>query len=199
MTRSAKGTTQRLIVAVAMAAALAGCAGPARGMRELAPDYQMNTTPPPGKAAVVFMRPSTLGFAIASSVYELKPGGDVFIGIVPAKRKVVHFADPGSTRFMVVSEAADFMGAELEAGKTYYALVTPRMGMWKARFSLRPVTHADREFSEWLSGCTWIENTPASEAWAKENWSDIQAKKLEYTPKWEKKPEKPILRATDAR
>jgi len=117
---------------------LAGCAGPITHMRE-APGG-VSTAPPPGKAVVVFLRPSSLGFAIASSVYELKAGGDAFVGIVPAKRKLVYVTDPGSTRFMVVSEAADFMAAELEGGKTYYALVTPRMGAWKARFSLRPVT-----------------------------------------------------------
>jgi hypothetical protein len=152
------------------------------------------------RPAVVFMRPSTFGFGIASSVYEIRSSGDVFIAIVPAKRKVVYFADPGATRFMVVSEAADFMGAELEAGKTYYALVTPRPGWGKARFSLRPVTSADdKDFSAWLNDCTWIENTPESEAWAKHHWSSIQTKKTEYVKKWDEKPDKPMLRATDAR
>jgi hypothetical protein len=33
------------------------------------------------------MRPSGFGYATASSVYELKDGGDVIIAIVPAKRK----------------------------------------------------------------------------------------------------------------
>jgi hypothetical protein len=169
-------------------------------MRDVPPGQDVKTTPPPGKAAVVFMRPSGLGYAIASSVYEVKESGDVFIAIVPAKRKVVHFADAGATRFMVISEAADFMGADLEAGKTYYALVTPRAGMWKARFSLRPVTLADaKELSGWSEDCAWIENTPESEAWAKRNWSDIQEKKTEYLPKWDAKSDKPMLRASDGR
>ena len=103
---------------------------------------------------------------------------------------------------MVVSEAADFMAAELEGGKTYYALVTPRMGAWKARFSLRPVTAgelAGKEFADWDKDCAFIENTPASEAWAKENWVDIQSKKVEYLQKWEPRTDKPTLRATDGR
>jgi hypothetical protein len=157
---------------------------------------------PAGKALVVFMRPSTLGFAIASSVYELKPAGDVFIGIVPAKRKLAYVADPGSTRFMVVSEAADFMAAELEAGKTYYALVTPRMGVWKARFSLRPVTAEElggSQFRDWDGECRWIDNTPASHGWAKEHGSDVQSKKVEYLQKWEPRNDKPTLRASDGR
>ena len=191
-------TMLRVVVLVMLAA---GCAGPISHMRE-SPSADVPTAPPPGKAAVVFLRPSTLGFAIASSVYELKPGGDTFVGIVPAKRKVVYVTDPGPTRFMVVSEAADFMAAELEAGKTYYALVTPRMGMWKARFSLRPVTAEDigkGQLAEWDSECRFIENTPVSHAWAKEHWADIQAKKVEYLQKWEPRTDKPALRALDGR
>ena len=190
---------KRLVALVALVVVIAGCAGPMRSMREVTPT-DVQTTPPPGKAALVFMRPSTLGFGISSSVYELKNDGDVFIGILPAKKKVVYFADSGSTRFMVIGESADFMGAELEAGKTYYALVTPRMGVLKARFSLRPVTEADgKQFPEWFSQCTWIENTPDSQAWAKENWKDIQEKKVEYIQKWDARADKPILRATDGR
>ena len=103
---------------------------------------------------------------------------------------------------MVVSEAADFMAAELEVGKTYYALVTPRLGVWKARFSLRPVTAeelASGKFAEWDDDCRFIENTPASHAWAKENWSDIQSKKVEYLQKWDPRTDKPTLRPTDGR
>jgi hypothetical protein len=192
----------RLTAVFVLVVALVGCAGPIGHMREVPSGTAITTTPPPGKAAIVFLRPSTLGFAIASSVYELKPDGDVFVGIVPAKRKTVYFADPGTTRFMVVSEAADFMAADLEAGKTYYALVTPRMGVWKARFSLRPVAAKEldgTEFSDWFQECTFIENTPASRTWAKEHWSDIQEKKVEYLKKWDAKAEKPHLRATDGR
>lgn len=178
-----------------------GCAGPISHMREMSAG-ETPSAAPPGKAVIVFMRPSTLGYAIASSVYELKSGGDVFVGIVPAKRKLAYVAEPGSTRFMVVSEAADFMAADLEAGKTYYALVTPRMGVWKARFSLRPVTAEDlrgAQFKDWEADCAWIDNTPASHGWAKEHWEDIQSKKVEYLQKWEPRTDKPTLRASDGR
>ena len=193
-------TMRRTLPLLLLTLLAVGCAGPISHMRET-PGAAL-AAPPPGKAVVVFMRPSTLGFAIASSVYELKPGGDTFVGIVPAKRKVVHVTDPGATRFMVVSEAADFMAADLEAGKTYYALVTPRIGVWKARFSLRPVTAEELvsgKLAEWDGDCVFIENTPASQAWAKENWSDIQSKKVEYLQKWDPRTDKPTLRPTDGR
>jgi hypothetical protein len=156
--------------------------------------------PPRGQALVMFMRPSSLGFAVASSVFEIGGDRDAFVGIVPAKKKLAYVTRPGTTRFMVVSEAADFLEAELEAGKTYYVLVTPRMGVWKARFSLRPVHAADRhsaEFEGWLSECSEIDNTPDSLAWAMEHRSDIEAKKTEYLPKWEKRSDRPRLLAGD--
>ncbi len=67
---------------------------------------------------------------------------------------------------MVVGENADFISAELGANKTYYALVTPRIGAWKARFSLKPI-HADQlnssQFDEWLDNCKWLQQSPVSD------------------------------------
>ena len=39
----------------------------------------------------------------------------------------------------LVSEPADFLEANVEAGKTYYIVVDPRIGAFSARFSLYPV------------------------------------------------------------
>ena len=56
-----------------------------------------------------------------------------------------------------------------------------------------------KEFANWSRDCTFIENTPASNVWAREHWADIQAKKHEYLPKWELRNDKPTLRAGDGR
>jgi len=103
---------------------------------------------------------------------------------------------------MVVSEAADFMDADLEAGKTYYTVVQARMGVWKARFSLSPV-HREEALSDkmrqWQTDSQWIENTEASRAWANENMPDIESKRSEYYQKWMDKPasEQPKLLRED--
>jgi hypothetical protein len=148
--------------------------------------------PEPGKALVVFMRPSSFGGAIQSSVYDTGDKQDRFIGIVSAKTKIAYQADPGDHLFMVVAENSDFMVAHLDAGKTYYALVSPRMGVWKARFSLLPIhNRADAKYSmqssdfrEWMAKTDWVMVTPAAEQWYREHEADIRAKKFDYMRRW---------------
>ena len=149
--------------------------------------------PAPGKALVVFLRPSSFGGAIQSSVYDTHEGEDTFIGIVSTKTKVAYQAEPGDHLFMVVAENADFMIAHLDAGKTYYALVSPRMGMWKARFSLLPIHNtADAKYSlrstnfqEWTQATGWVRTTPEAVQWYRDHAANIHEKKLDYMRKWD--------------
>lgn len=148
--------------------------------------------PEPGKALVVFVRPSSFGGAIQSSVYDTHDKGDTFIGIVSSKTKLGYQADPGDHLFMVIAENADFMVAHLDAGKTYYALVSPRMGVWKARFSLLPIhNRADAkyntqssDFRQWMEKTAWVDVTPQAEQWYREHAADIRSKKLDYLRRW---------------
>jgi len=165
---------------------MSGCAGTVKHM-QVVPMDKVVSAPEAGKAMVVFMRPSTLGFAIQSSVFEIINNDPSLIGIVAAKKKVSYQLEPGEHLFMVVGESADFMSAELEANKTYYALVTPRMGMWKARFSLKPVHISEintPQFNEWLQECEWVEKSPTSDDWARENMLSIRSNQEEYYEKW---------------
>lgn len=158
------------------------------------------TKPEQGKALVIFMRPSMLGFLINAAVYD----DEKFIGIVPYQSKLAYMADPGEHRLMVVSEAADFMKAELEAGKTYYALVQPRMGAWRARFSLEPVTSAQLsgdEFKQWLTEGKFVKNGESAYMWSKNSHDSVLDKKAKYLPVWMQKTEaeRPFLRKEDGR
>jgi hypothetical protein len=169
-------------------------------MRPVGPETTYE--PAAGKAVIIFMRPSTLGYAIQSSVFDLAPNketvtvpfgaGDQFVGIVSSTAKVAYVTEPGEHLFMVIGENADFMKATLVEGKTHYALVSPRMGWWKARFSLEPVradTIGSEDFEDWYSSTDFIENTEESHAWAKDNWESIQDKKTDYIRKWLGKPQ----------
>ncbi len=182
---------------------LSGCAGSLKHMQLVEPDA-VQDSPSPGKSMVVFMRPSSFGFAIQSSVFDVTNGDPDLIGLVPSKNKVAHELEPGKHLFMAIGESADFMHADLAPDKTYYALVTPRMGAWKARFSLEPIK-ADRlggeQHEDWLNECKWIEKMDSAEEWAQINMISIQAKQKKYYPAWLKKPEadQPRLDPEDGR
>lgn len=175
-----------LFVSLLVVLYFSGCAGTVKHMNAVPPNMVVSA-PAEGKSMIVFMRPSGIGFAIQSSVFEIKEDHPSLVGIVAAKKKVIYELEPGNHLFMVIGENADFMSAELEANRTYYALVTPRMGVWKARFSLKPL-HAyeldSPEFNKWLEGCEWVEKTSDSENWASTNMPSIQSKRYKYYEKW---------------
>jgi hypothetical protein len=183
---------------------LAGCTGPQKKREVVTPD-RIPTRPESGKAMVVFMRPSSMGYGFQSSVFEvIKDDQPVLAGILAQKEKMVYQADPGEHLFMVIGGSADFMSADLQAGKTYYALVTPRMGAWRARFSLKPMHHDmidSPEFNKWAKVCQWVVRTPDAELWAQANMPSIQSKQRSYYQKWMMKYEsqRPRLRKEDGR
>ncbi len=165
---------------------LVGCSGSVKNMRVVSQD-SIVTSPKPGKSLVIFMRPSGMGFAIQSSVFKVVNETPELVGIAAAKKQFACEVDPGEHLFMVVGESADFMSAELQADETYYAYVAPRMGLWKARFSVTPVTPEERQtdtFKECQSGCEWVELSEESANWAASNAEDVQTKYLEYHAKW---------------
>ncbi len=191
MRTNARLVRSALLAALALSAS--ACAGTIKNMKEV-PAGTAEPKPAPGKAMVVFLRPSGMGYAVQSSVFEVKGQEPQLVGIVAAKTKVACQADPGKHLFMVVGESGDFMTAEVEAGKTYFATITPRMGMWKARFSLNPVPVSGEEYVSpdfvlGLNGSRWVEKDESSEAWARENAADIRAKYEAYYAKWMQKAE----------
>ena len=191
-------TVYALICILALAAT--GCSS--KYMKPVEPDTASRYSPTSDRATIIFMRPSSLGGAIQSSVFDVSTSDNVLVGIVSHKTKVAYSVSPGEHLFMVVGESADFMKASLEADKTYYALVTPRIGVWKARFSLKPVHNDDRtsdDFKDWDSSCTFVENTEASYQWARANMPSIQEKRTTYFEKWMRKPEaeRPFLNKED--
>lgn len=189
--------TIQLVGCLLFAFLLSACAS--ERMRELADVPPIVATPQADKATVVFLRPSFFGGAIQSSVFDISDGPVDLVGIVSAGRKIAYGSRPGQRRFMVVGESADFMNADLTPGKTYFARVEPRIGFWKARFTLVPVSALASELEGELKSCTWVDNTPDSFGWAKENMPSIQEKLSSYLPDWEKGSEKPFLKASDGK
>ena len=191
------------IVILALTIGFSGCAGRVSNM-SVAPAGKIIEAPQKGKAQIVFMRPATMGYAIQSAVFEMSNDMPLIVGIVAAKKKVSYSVEPGEHLFMVTGESADFMSAKLEADKTYYVLVTPRMGFWKARFSLKPI-HADElnseKFNSWLNSCQLVEISQDTQLWASKNSNSIQAKYNRFYPGWTQKDisRQPILLPEDGK
>ena len=161
----------------------------------------------PENATVVFMRSSMVGSMIKTSLYEVTNGETKFIGIMKNKNKITYEATPGNHTFMVVSEAADFMEANVVAGKTYYSMVTPRTGAWKARFSLIPVRNDgttdfntdSKKFAKWKKKTKAASMTEKSKAWYEKHKASVESKRAKYWQKWqEKSPEDKAARTLNA-
>ena len=179
----------RACAAVAFMLVLAGCQSSL-----MTRSSATSVTVSPDDATVVFLRPSSFGGAIQSSVYDVSGGATTFAGIVSAKTRVSMQLPAGQHLLMVIAENGDFLNATLAPGKTYYVLVKPRMGVWKARFSLIPI-HSDpaakynvrsKDFASWKAECQPVVKTPAADAWYQQHRADIEAKRLEYMKKWDR-------------
>ena len=198
---SGHGHLGRSFVLAGLVLLLSGCAG--RIVRMESMPAEASPTPLPGKAMVVFIRGRDSAL-VQSTVYEVKGTEVEMIGIVAAKTKVAYQVDPGKRMFMAVGETADFMNADVQAGRTYYVNVAPHLGNWKARFALDPIHRAQldsAEFKSAFSDTRWVMKTAATDVWFAANRSSIQSKRSESYSNWLKTPEneRAALRADDGR
>ncbi len=159
------------------------------------PPEQQTIAPEEGKALIHFMRPTSFGGAIQSTIYD----GDEYIGTVSANTRVCYQSDPGSHMFMVVGESADFLQAELLPNKTYYVNVQPRMGVWKARFSFRPMNGQvpKSDIDKWVKETKEVKINEQGRVWASKNKESVKKLKEKYLPKWNEKSDtiKQVLKA----
>ncbi len=172
-----------------------GCAGSSRYMKDVA-DSEASYIPGADQSVILFLRPTTFGYAVQSPIFDVTTDENKLIGIVSAKKKVAYITKPGKHLFMVTGEAADFMQADLEPGKTYYVLISPIVG-WKVYFLLCAIhKNVNQEkLEKWKNTCKYTEVTEVTHQWAEKNSRSIQAKRARCLPVWEAKPEsgKPTL------
>lgn len=161
------------------------------------PEEGFAVSPPrPDTALVIFMRPGRMAGMVSSTVFDEV----ALVAVLMDYTYGAYETAPGRHRFMVLGEAADFMDAELDPGKVYFARVTPRFGVWRARFSLQPLTPHDEEWTdlqEWISGSYLVSLNAEGRTWAQENAPSIQEKHDAYLAKWLEKDERPALYRED--
>ena len=131
------------------------------------------------ESAIVFFRSTTFGGAIQAPVIEAVNEELKLVAIVSAGAKFLYKTTPGKHIFTVGGESSELLEADVEGGKTYYCYVSPRMGLFKARFVFVPVTDKDLAtdgFKADLKWCKWYENKPEGQAWLTENMQSLQDK-----------------------
>ena len=171
---------------------LVGCGGSSALMK---PSTNQSITPASAKKAkIVFMRTSFVAGAINAELFEIAKGKMKFIGSIPYGSKVSYETTPGKKVFMAHGLAADFMTADVRAGKTYYVIVRPNWGT--GGFAPTPIRTDGTseyhtgipEFKEWVSGTELMEPIPAdAKKWfAKEQKNVLEAYK-EYWKRFQTK------------
>ncbi len=112
-------------------------------------------------ALVTFVRPSSYGNAIQFGVWD----SEHFVGVVSANSYVQYKTSPGKHLFLARAENWSCVEADLEAGKSYVIITAVRMGAWKARVALEPVTRtgkiSDEKINKWLTGLNATAVDPA--------------------------------------
>lgn len=111
--------------------------------------------PTPEQAVITFYRSSMIGSAIQAPIAQ-ESGQDVeFVGVASVGTKIQKIVAPGKYRFVVGGESCHLLEADVEAGKSYYAYVAPRIGWLKARFRL--LTQGQDKIEEAIETCVGLE------------------------------------------
>lgn len=94
-----------------------------------------------GMSTVTFYRNSLFGSAVQALLVEGTPDGEIRpIGVLSNKYKVTLPVTPGEHYFMVTGERYRVVKADLVANKNYYLHISPRLGMFKSRFAMVPLS-----------------------------------------------------------
>lgn len=145
-----------LLLSAAIAALSAtGCTASSKFMHELPP----GATPQPAadQATVIFVRHSSLGAAIRTTIVD--EHGD-FVGDSLAHGAFARRFPPGRHMFVVWAENTDVLQADLAPGKMYYVEVDPAMGAFSARmhlFAIKPSSESWKDLKEWLADSKWFD------------------------------------------
>jgi len=164
--------------------------------------------PMEGKALIVFVRAfssdaTSVDFR-RSPVFRLKASESEaeLVGILSVKTKIAYDVDAGKHLFMVVGENLDFMTADVLPNRTYFVVVTARVGKRTALYSLKAVDKQEQDskaFTDLLALSKWIEKTAADDSWSLANMPSIKSRRPESYRLWTQKleSERPTLVPND--
>lgn len=153
------------------------------------------------ESKIVFLRASSFGGAVQSWVCEEKDGKLEYVTVISSGAKVAHTTTPGKHMYLTGAENSELMEANLEGGRTYYTYISPRMGMWKARFLFVPVTKEKltaSDFKKDFAWCDWMESNADGSIWFNSNLPSLNSKYAEAMEDYMKNPaDRKILNPED--
>ena len=100
------------------------------------------TPPVDSNAVVYFVRVSSYGGSTSFEYFH----NEKFIGIFKGKNYMRYECPEGEHLLWASSEDKEFLRCSFKAGETYIVLVNIKMGAWKARLSLEPLTPENEDF-----------------------------------------------------
>ena len=167
--------------------ALMGCGA---SMMVKAPSQDLKA-PSSGMATIVFMRTSFVAGAIGVELFETTNGKLKLIGELSTGTKIAYQTTPGNKVFMTYGTAADFMKANVLAGKTYYVIARPNWGT--GGFAPTPVRNdstseynvKSSDFNGWVTDTELVVPGPEVAGWLK---NEENRKKMDevYTEYWKR-------------
>jgi hypothetical protein len=176
-----------LVLLAAVLTVLSGCASSMMIRSETV------LVPGPNYAVVNFLRPSSLGGAIKFGIWDKENA----VGILTPKNYIQYKASPGEHIFMARAENWSVIKATVDAGKTYYILAAPRMGVWKARVGMEVLRPDDPKISKWMNSLEPITFDPAKrDAYVSERQDDVRRAVQNVL---DGKAEYDVMKATDGR
>jgi len=136
----------------AMMLTLSACGTSARFMMEVHPPRPIAAQA--DAAAIVFVRPSKLAFAVSANIIDEQAH---FIGDIPAAGHFSAMVAPGHHVFVIWAENTDALVADLLPGKIYFVEVEVGWGALSAHFHLKAIKPAQPNWAErdqWMISTT---------------------------------------------
>jgi len=213
---SSGGTGAKNLATTLVAAVL--CVGMQTGcyMTHIRPADEQGALPrpSPGKALVVFARPSGYLLVLETRLYD----GDRLIGVLNTKNYALYEATPGKHSFNAMGQSRDrshfnsfgfdFVDADLSAGRTYYIIIRPvnkamayaPAPIFAQSIIMEPITPESEDWrmrDEWLSNMKRVEMNDETLAWELQH--DAEARKLRdwSTNQQRSRTDKKALRSQD--
>jgi len=159
------------------------------------------TEPVSDKAMIVFMRPDRGGMAFmmgsagGSGTYAMLYQGDKYIGQLLPKHQLAYEVEPGKYNFMLAGFTADFMEAEVQAGKKYFVNIeTIPMGIGIG-FKFRPQNgqQDQAKLEQMHKAMKRVEPNEAGQKFAANHESKRMKLKEKYYTQWQNSKDRTVL------